>query len=267
MWLLPALGVALALVVIWAVVHERRTQGAGGSATPAPRAPIPADIAHNLASIPRGTFDRVGVDDAPPPMLVGAPPSDKRTPVLLYIGAEYCPYCAVMRWPLVAALNRFGTFTGLELSASSATDVFPSTPTLTMVHAKYQSPYIAVQTVELQTNLQDASGQYPPLQRLTATQAALFRHYDPPGNIPFLLIGGQYLLAGSPFSPDVLKGQDWHAIAASLPLGQTPAARAILGTANQISAAICTVDGQAPVAVCQSAGVRDASQTLPRAGK
>jgi hypothetical protein len=266
-WLLPALGAALTLVIVWAVVHERQTQSAGGSATATPRAPIPADIAHNLASIPRDTFDRVGVDDAPQPMLVGAPPSGKRTPVVLYIGAEYCPYCAVMRWPLVAALSRFGTFSGLELSTSSATDVFPSTPTLTMVHATYQSPYVAVQTVELQTNVQDASGQYPPLQQPTPSQAALFRHYDPPGNIPFLLIGGQYLLAGSPFSPDVLKGLDWHAIAGSLPLGRVPAARAILGTANQITAAICAVDGQAPAAVCQSTGVRDASQTLPRAGK
>lgn len=266
-WLLPALGVALALVIVWAVVHQRQTQSATGAAPAAQRAPVPSDIAHNLASIPRDAFDRVGVDDAPQPLLVGAPPSEKRTPVVLYIGAEYCPYCAVMRWPLVVALDRFGTFSGLELSTSSATDVFPSTPTFTMVHAKYQSPYVALQTVELQTNVQNASGQYPPLQQPTPSQEALFRHYDPRGNIPFLLIDGQYLLAGSPFSPDVLKGMDWHAIAASLPLGNTSAARAILGTANQITAAICAVDGQTPAAVCQSTGVRDAAQALPRAGK
>jgi hypothetical protein len=32
---------------------------------------------------------------------------------MLYIGAEYCPYCAAERWPLVMALSKFGTFSNL----------------------------------------------------------------------------------------------------------------------------------------------------------
>jgi len=268
LWLLPALGLALALLIAWAAVHPRQTAGpAGGAAARTQHAPVLSDIVNDLASIPRATFDRVGADDTPSPMLVGGSPSDKTTPVVLYIGAEYCPYCAVLRWPLVVALDRFGTFSGLELSTSSATDVYPNTPTFTMVHAAYRSPYVVLQTVELQTNIRDASGRYPPLQQPTPRETALFARYDPPGNIPFLLIGRQYLLAGSPFSPDVLKGQDWRGIAASLSLGTTPAAQAILGTANQITAAICAVNRQHPAAVCASAGVRDAGQRLPRAGK
>ena len=38
----------------------------------------------------------------------------KKKPELLYIGAEYCPYCAASRWPLIIALSRFGTFKGLR---------------------------------------------------------------------------------------------------------------------------------------------------------
>ncbi|HKV46051.1 MAG TPA: DUF929 family protein [bacterium] len=267
MWLLPTLGVALALVIVGAVVHQRQLQSASRSAlAAADGTPLPADIAHNLAAIPEGTWDRVGAGAAARPMLVGRPPSGNVVPVVLYVGAEYCPYCAVMRWPLVAALERFGTLPGVALSTSSATDVFPSTPTLTMLHQRYQSAYLVLQTVELQGNAEDGSGQYPPLQRLTAKQATLFSHYDPSGSIPFLLIGGQYLLSGAPFSPAVLEGMDWHAIAAALPLGTTAAARAILSTANEITAAICAVDGKAPASVCESAGVRDAAQTLPRAG-
>src|SRR5205823_15010475 len=45
-------------------------------------------------------------------------PSGK--PEVLYIGAEYCPFCAAERWSLVYALARFGTFKGLLLSTSSS---------------------------------------------------------------------------------------------------------------------------------------------------
>jgi len=40
---------------------------------------------------------------------------------VVYIGAEYCPYCAVERWPLIVALNRFGTLTNLGLPGQPAT--------------------------------------------------------------------------------------------------------------------------------------------------
>jgi len=266
-WTLPALGVAVALVIVGGIVHQRQRQSASRLALAAAEGtPLPADIARNLAAIPEPTWDRVGADGAARLMLVGTPPSGNVTPVVLYVGAEYCPYCAVMRWPLVATLDRFGTFTGLALSTSSATDVFPRTPTLTLLRQRYESPYLLLQTAELQGNIQDASGRYPPLQHLTDTQAALFSHYDSSGSIPFLIIGGRYLLTGSPFSPSVLQGMDWHAIAASLPVGTTTAARAILSFANEITAAICAVDGKAPASVCQSAGVRDAAQVLPHTG-
>ncbi len=45
----------------------------------------------------------------PTPILVG--PTGK--PQFLYIGAEYCPYCAAQRWATIVALSRFGTFSKL----------------------------------------------------------------------------------------------------------------------------------------------------------
>ena len=33
------------------------------------------------------------------------------TPEVLYMGADYCPFCAATRWGLVLALMRFGNFT------------------------------------------------------------------------------------------------------------------------------------------------------------
>src|SRR5271170_3657702 len=34
--------------------------------------------------------------------------------VVSYVGAEYCPYCAIQRWALLVALSKFGTFTSLN---------------------------------------------------------------------------------------------------------------------------------------------------------
>ena len=40
-------------------------------------------------------------------------------PEVLFLGGEYCPYCAAERWSMVNALSRFGTFTGLTTTHSS----------------------------------------------------------------------------------------------------------------------------------------------------
>src|SRR6185437_10353713 len=50
----------------------------------------------------------------PPPSLTG--PTGK--PEFLYMGAEYCPYCAAERWAEVVALSRFGTFSHLNETTS-----------------------------------------------------------------------------------------------------------------------------------------------------
>jgi hypothetical protein len=99
----------------------------------------------------------------------------------------------------------------------------------------------------------------------------LIRKYDGPpyldqasaGGIPFILIGGRYMWSGSPFSPAVLANRTQADIAATLPAGSGDAAQAILANANEITAAICAVDGQKPASVCSSAAVRQAIKALP----
>ena len=66
-------------------------------------------------------------------------------PEVLYIGAEYCPYCAAERWAVIVALSRFGTFSGLAPIRSAAKDgggnaePYPLTPTWTFAKASYTS--------------------------------------------------------------------------------------------------------------------------------
>lgn len=262
-WTLVPIGLGLAVVVFLAVVRPSRPQ--------AKPVPVAAAVMADLTRIPTATWNRVGATGATPPVLVQPiAGSTGRPPLVLYVGAEYCPFCAAQRWPLVATLARFGSLTGLQYTTSSATDVYPSTPTFTFVDASYKSSAIQLQTVELQGNA-EVNGQYPSLQTPTANQQSLVNHYDEPpyvpqasaGSIPFLLINGRYLFVGASYSPGLLSGQSWSGIASALPTGQGGAASAILANANEMTAAICAVDGNLPAAVCQSSGVQAAARTLP----
>jgi len=257
-WVLSGFVVILILMVMEAIVHQHQRRATAQAVAALNETALPTDVMRNLQAIPLNTWNRVGTGRFRPLEAVEPATTDPAIPTVLYIGSEFCPYCAAVRWPIVAALERFGAFTRLERSASSATDIFPGTPSVTFAHTRYQSPYLTMQAVEREGNTLDASGRYPPLQHLTPTQEAVFRRYDPSGAIPFLLIGGRYVLVGSPFSPAVLQRLDWRNIAAQLPGGTTPAARAILNAGNEISAAICAVNGDHPTAICQNDGERDA---------
>lgn len=46
-----------------------------------------------------------------PKNISGAPLEINGKPAVVYITAEFCPYCAIERWGLVIALMRFGNFT------------------------------------------------------------------------------------------------------------------------------------------------------------
>lgn len=177
-------------------------------------------------------------------------------PVVLYMGAEFCPYCASLRWPLVLALLRFGHFEGLRYMRSSSTDVHPDTPTFSFVGASYHSDYLAFQSVELA----DRKGNR--LEKADPEQTAVFKHFNRRGGIPFLYIGGQYVESGSPYSPALLKGRSWQQVAARLGNAKTKLNRQVMGAANLYTVAICKLTENRPPAVCSASGVRAARALL-----
>lgn len=138
---------------------------------------------------------------------------------MLYIGAEYCPYCAAQRWAVAQALSRFGTWTGLGQTTSSASDVDPNTATLSFHGATLASPYVSFIGVETTTNKLMATG-YQSLDT-PAKADALMRTYDAQrylpsvnaGSIPFLDIGGVYVSAGASYDPQLLAGLTQQQIA------------------------------------------------------
>jgi hypothetical protein len=227
-----------------------------------------------VTNVPASALDAVGAGQGiTPPVAIppNAPPvtSDGK-PEVLYIGAEYCPFCAVERWPLVVALSRFGTFAGLGLSTSSASDVFPSTPTLTFHGSTYSSDLISFAGVETNTNQLTASGDgYEPLDTLSADQQQLMQRFNVPpytsqaGVIPFLLVGNRFVVSGASYQPDVLQGKTWQETADALSDPTSPIAKEVLAAANMLTASICELTGGEPANVCTAPGVTAAAATLP----
>src|SRR5580693_4915033 len=95
-------------------------------------------VSKQIATIPATTFDSVGQGAAAKLAATkGTNPVEmvNGKPEILYMGAEYCPYCAAERWALAAALSRFGALSGLSLIHSSPTDIYADTPTLSFAKA------------------------------------------------------------------------------------------------------------------------------------
>lgn len=175
-------------------------------------------------------------------------------PHVLYMGAEYCPYCAVVRWPLVMALMRFGSFTGLTVTRSSATDVAANTPTLSFVHADYTSRWLDFNAVETSDREQR------PLQKPTAAQLEKITRFDRkpytnyPGSIPFLDIADRWIMVGSPINPSLLQGLDWFEVVARLDTGKGPLWAAMLGQADRLTRALCELTRDEPRTACAPLG-------------
>jgi Domain of unknown function (DUF929) len=177
-------------------------------------------------------------------------------PEVFYLGAEYCPYCAAERWPMIIALSRFGTFSGLKTTSSSSTDVYPNTPTFTFHGATYTSQYLDFVSVETTDRNQN------PLESPTSAQQALVTQYNTSGSIPFVDFANRYAFDGAMYLPDVLGGMSWQAVADTLATPTSPQAKAILGSANLITAALCRLTADQPAAVCSSSTIQAIEKTI-----
>jgi hypothetical protein len=210
----------------------------------------------------------VGSITSYPKAVTGADPlTANGLPRVLYVGAEYCPYCATERWAMTVALSRFGTFANLGQTSSSASDVYPSTATLSYHGSTFASKTVSFTGVETTSNTV-VNGQYAPLDTPTAADQALVQKYDAapytssPGAIPFVDIGNRYIIVGASYDPQLLQGKTAEQIAAALADPNSAIAKGVDGTANVITAAICATTNNQPAAVCSSAGVQAGAKAL-----
>jgi hypothetical protein len=249
-----AIVAVIAIVVTFTVIALNTKKTAPSAVSNGPTGAALAKVVSDTTSVPPSILDTVGAGSVttPPTAVSGTPLTAGGKPEVLYIGAEFCPYCALQQWGLVVALSRFGTFSGLRTVHSSSTDVYPDTPTWTFYGSSYTCRYLTFTPVEQASNVPDATAPlgYVPLQSPTAGQQALLRKYDPGLSIPFTDIGNKYVISGASASPQVLAGKSWAQIASSLHDGSGPVAQAVDGTANYVTAAICKLTNDQPITAC-----------------
>jgi hypothetical protein len=221
---------------------------------------LPASVAAQVTGVSASTLDKVGKGTVPaymagqPPLTGGSGPTltGGGHPQMLYIGAEFCPYCAAMRWSMAIALSRFGTLSALHGIHSSATDTDPNTATLTFYKTGYNSKYLSFAPVENLTVTKAL------LQNPTTAQNALWAKYEPNPSTrgyPFIDFGNKVILKGPIYDPAILAGKTWSQIAAVLNDPTSPIAQSVDGAANYLTAAICRMTSNQPSTVCSSAAV------------
>lgn len=257
-----AVGAVILLAGVLVVV--KLASGSSGPKSGEKARVAPAAVASTLASIPASAYDAVGTGDAKaaPQPTGGAALVSGGLPRVLYVGAEWCPFCAAERWALTTALVRFGTFSGIGQTRSSPTDVDANTPTLTFHGATYSSKYLAFSPYELQSN-QVSGNSYATLDPISGPDKALFEKSG--GGYPYLNLGGKYLVHSAQYDPAVLGGSSrtQAQVAAAIKDPSTAISKGVLGAANLLTADLCKLTKGQPAAVCTSSAVRKATAALP----
>lgn len=270
------------------------SSSSSGIATGRDPALASAEYVKAVTTIPASVFDSVGTNGETVKSLGNLTVTKGQTlltsggkPRFVYVGAEFCPYCAVERYAMIAALSRFGTFSHLHETSSGSSD--GNIPTFSFYHASYKSPYLVFTPYE-EEDRQEPSPQ--PLVTPPRSVLSLYAKYD--GNasgqpstpfnktggsgIPFLDVANRftsvgatsalYAVANSGNLDNGGPGRLQLANALRSPgssLGKYVNAKAFIADANYLTAEVCAVDGGRPSAVCSSAGVQAAAKQLAAA--
>jgi thiol-disulfide isomerase/thioredoxin len=248
------------IVIVVAFIVVKSMSSTPTTPTSTARTPLPASVTKNITTVPASALASVGkgsvlqFNPVPITKVTGPALTSNGKPEMLYIGAEYCPYCAATRWSMAVALSRFGALsTPLRGIHSSSSDVYPNTATLTFYKTGYNSKYLVFTPVENEDINRSL------LQPTTAEQNKVWARYEPDATqrgYPFISFGNKYVLKAPIYDPAVLKGLTWSQIAADLHNPSSPVAQGVLGGANYITAAICKMTNDQPASICAAPSIK-----------
>ena len=215
------------------------------------RVPVSALIASAQAQLGRGQV-------TPPEKLPAAAPKlgSGGRPEIMFICAEYWSKCAAERWALVMALSKFGTFTTLKGTISSATGASPKTPTFSFYGAVYSSKYLTLVTDELETNTDVGGGEYPLLQPPTIQEMTIMKAWDRAPyttttfSLPFAYIAGTFLLTTAQYDASAIAQTSFQAAASIMSSGTGPVSRHAEAAAGYLVADFCALTRDQPARVC-----------------
>ena len=172
-------------------------------------------VVGQIIAIPASVLDKVGDGGFQPQFLLpsGKPPPlvSGGLPRVLYVGGLFCPFCATQRWPMVAALARFGTFKGLRYARSATQgETVQNIHTFSFSGVTYTSSYLSF------TPFETTDRSHKPLDTLPAGDATLVNTLDnqptlpqgtTSGTIPFVDIANRWVLAGASYNATDLQGK------------------------------------------------------------
>jgi hypothetical protein len=219
-------------------------------------------VAAQLAEVTAIPFQASDSDWAMMPFVqltrhAGRPLTAGGKPEVLYVGTEYCPYCAAEKWALLVALGRFGTFAGVSEIRSASYPPIPPLDSWTFYRSSYSSKYLTFVPVELYSSALVSpradplkATSYQVLQKLTPAQQALMNAADKAKETPFTDFGGQAVMIGSPVSALMFEHQTWSQLTSALRARRSAAAQAVIGTADYITAELCTLTRDRPATAC-----------------
>lgn len=258
----------LAVIIVGFVIISRAPASQTNTNPLLQSTPADAAVLQQLTGVSQASWEAIGTGGVKNPFTIQkdqpALTGPNGHPELFYVGAEYCPYCAAERWAIINALSRFGTFSNLSQLQSYENNI----PTYSFYKSSYSSEYIDFVSVETEGNELDSTGQrYVQLQQFTGDQEQLFKKYNSSQSFPFIDIGNKYTAIGASYSPTVLldssqKPLSWQTIVNSLSDPKSQIAQGILGSANYITAALCTMTNQQPGSVCNSSVIQTIQQSL-----
>jgi thiol-disulfide isomerase/thioredoxin len=267
------IAVVVMVVVVFIVVSATSDSSSTSPPPPPPAHGTPSLVA-KVTSVPESVFVKVGlpseITNTPTKVTKQAALKQNGLPVVVYVGAEYCPFCAAERWAIIMALSKFGTFSGLTPIYSSSSDFAPDTPSFTFYKSSYKSKYVVFEPYEVATNQPAKSASacningYACLQtKLPATVVSLFEGIGD-GSFPFIDFGNKSLQTGAGFEdqPLLLAGLTQSQVATQLYNSKSAVAQAEDGSANYLTAAVCATTGNKPAAVCSAPYVKKAQAQL-----
>jgi hypothetical protein len=255
-----ASAVVVAIVVVLVAVKLTGGSSHRSASSAGPEALAPGDVVTTLTNIPVSQLAaaaKTGAAVAPHAITGQAALTSSGLPQIVYVGAEYCPYCAAERWAVVTALSKFGTFSGLGQTHSSSSDTDPNTVTFSFHGASYTSQYLAFDPVEEQ----DTTG--AKLDTPSTLQAQLVSTYDKApftgsssgssaGGIPFIDLGNQFIVSGASYDPGLLASMTVEQAAAAAADPTSKVGQAVQAAAGQLTADICKLTNGQPANVCSA---------------
>lgn len=114
----------------------------------------------------------------------------------LFVGGQFCPFCAMERWAVVMALQHYGNFSNLSPLVSAEDNV----PTYDFIGATYSSNLITFEPFEVWNNVAPPNQQA--LESLPSQPQQIYNTYGT-GAIPFICIGGSVYRSGAGISLNV----------------------------------------------------------------